>query len=130
MSKINTVLLVDDAPAMRKIGERFLSGLGLTVFTASDGFEALSVIRREKPDAYFIDVDMPNLDGLKLVSILRENKEFGNRPIAMLTGASTAFDRQKGLLVGSDLYLTKPFSGETIRSAIERMNEFAEGINE
>ena len=127
MSKIKKVLLVDDAPAMRKVGAKFLSALGLEVVTAQDGFDALDVIRREEPDACFIDVDMPNLDGLRLVSILRSNREFGNRPIAMLTSATTAFDRQKGLLVGADLYLTKPFSGETISKAFSTMSEIAEG---
>jgi CheY-like chemotaxis protein len=127
MPKIQTVLMVDDAPAMRKLGAKFLAGLDLNVTTAEDGFDALNQIRKEAPDAFFIDVDMPNLDGLKLVSILRASKEFSQCPIAMLTSASTAFDRQKGLLVGASLYLTKPFSVETISKAIERMHEMAEG---
>jgi CheY-like chemotaxis protein len=127
MHKIETVLLVDDAPVMRRVGEKFLTGLGLNVVKAADGYEALSVIRREKPDACFIDVDMPNLTGLQLVSILRANSDYRTCPIAMLTSASTAFDRQKGLLVGADLYLTKPFSPDTIAAAVAAMQELFEG---
>ncbi len=126
MANIQTVLLVDDAIAMRKIGAKSLEQHGISVLTAADGYEALTVLKKEKPDAIFIDVEMPNLDGLKLTAILRESKLYSRAPIALLTSASTAFDRQKGLLAGADFYLTKPFSAETISNALNSMQRLLE----
>lgn len=126
MANIQTVLLVDDAIAMRKIGAKSLEQHGISVLTAADGYEALTVLKKEKPDAIFIDVEMPNLDGLKLTAILRESKLYSRAPIALLTSASTAFDRQKGLLAGADFYLTKPFSADTISNALSSMQRLLE----
>lgn len=121
MSKINRVCLVDDATGMQRLGTAFLKGMGIEVFVARDGYEALRVIHEEEPDACFIDIEMPNLNGLQLVSIMRGNQRFEDMPIAVLSGASSPFDRQKGLLAGANLYLTKPFTKDTIAKAISEM---------
>jgi DNA-binding response OmpR family regulator len=125
MPKINTVCLVDDANGMRKLGSAILSSLGIDAIIAKDGYQALRVLHLSPPDACFIDIEMPGLDGLKLVSILRANKRFETMPIAMLSGASSPFDRQKGLLAGADIYLTKPFTKDTLVKALEQMEALA-----
>ncbi len=121
MSKIKRVCLVDDATGMQRLGSAFLKGMGIEVVVARDGYEALRVIHEEEPDACFIDIEMPNLNGLQVVSIMRGNNRFTDIPIAVLSGASSPFDRQKGLLAGANLYLTKPFTKDTIAKAIADM---------
>jgi DNA-binding response OmpR family regulator len=119
MSNIRSVCIVDDSAGMRGFGKTILSKIGIEVFTAVDGYDALDVIRANSPDACFIDIEMPNLDGLKLVSILRAWEDWDKKPIAMLSSASSPFDLEKGLLYGVDIYLTKPFTPETIKKALE-----------
>ncbi|HBO7964450.1 TPA: response regulator [Pseudomonas aeruginosa] len=118
MSNIRSVCIVDDSPGMRKMGAGFLQKADIEIHLAKDGYEALRVIREARPDACFIDIEMPNLDGLKLASILRASTQFKHLPIAMLSSASSPFDIQKGLLAGADLYLTKPFTGDKIAKAL------------
>ncbi|WGK63384.1 response regulator (plasmid) [Halopseudomonas sp. SMJS2] len=125
MPKITTVCMVDDANGMRKLGSALLASMGIDVVLAKDGYQALRMLQLAPPDACFIDIEMPGLDGLKLVSILRSNKRFERMPIAMLSGASSPFDRQKGLLAGADIYLSKPFTKDTLVKAIEQMEAIA-----
>tara|TARA_Y100000815_G_C12906700_1_gene336242 strand:+ start:161 stop:523 length:363 start_codon:yes stop_codon:yes gene_type:complete len=117
--------MVDDAIGMRKLGSALLTSMGVDVVLAEDGYQALRVLQLTPPDACFIDIEMPELDGLKLVSILRANKLFERMPIAMLSGASSPFDKQKGLLAGADIYLTKPFTKDTLVKALEQMEAIA-----
>lgn len=120
--RLNKICFVDDSQSMLALANRVVSQLlGKELVTAPNGFEALSVIDAHAPDACFIDVEMPELDGLQLVSIIRANSKFDKMPIAMLSSAASLFDKQKGLLVGADLYLTKPFSKDTIEAAIMEM---------
>ncbi|HBO6305821.1 response regulator [Pseudomonas sp. NY15437] len=121
MTNIRSVCIVDDSPGMRKMGASFLQKSDIEVHLAKDGYEALHVIREARPDACFIDIEMPNLDGLKLVSILRASPQFKSMPIAVLSSASSPFDVQKGLLAGADRYLTKPFTGDKIAQALADM---------
>jgi CheY-like chemotaxis protein len=121
MPKITNVCVVDDANAMQKLGTKLLQSLGRQVCTARNGFEAMQVIQAESPDACFIDIEMPELNGLQLVSILRKSKQYSTLPIAVLSGNSSPFDRQKGLLAGADLYLTKPFTKETLIKALTHL---------
>lgn len=125
MPKISKVCMVDDANGMRKLGSALLASMGIDVVLAENGYQALRVLQLTPPDACFIDIEMPELDGLKLVSILRSNKLFERMPIAMLSGASSPFDRQKGFLAGADIYLTKPFTKDTLVKALEQMEAIA-----
>lgn len=123
--KLKRILLVDDAIGMRRLANRVIDQqLGKELLIATNGFEALEVILTEEPDACFIDVEMPELNGLQLVSIIRANKKFDEMPIAMLSSASSIFDREKGLMAGANLYLTKPFSKSDIEKALEVMEDF------
>lgn len=99
----------------------FVQQLGKELVTASNGFQALEVIVSQEPDACFIDIEMPELNGLQLVSIIRANPKYEKMPIAVLSSASSIFDRQKGLIAGADLYLTKPFSKDSIEQALAKM---------
>jgi CheY-like chemotaxis protein len=126
MPKIKTVCVVDDANAMQKLGTKLLQGLGMDVCSARNGYEALQVIQANSPDACFVDIEMPEMNGLQLVSILRNSKQYATLPIAVLSGNSSPFDRQKGLLAGADLYLTKPFTKEMLSQALAHMEKLYE----
>lgn len=125
--KINRICLVDDARAMQTLGNRVLvQQLGKELLIARNGYEALAVIRDEKPDAIFVDVEMPELNGLQLVSILRAHPDYEQLPIAMLSSAAGIFDKEKGRIAVADLYLTKPFSKDSIEQALQEMESLYE----
>ncbi|MBM5458934.1 response regulator [Pseudomonas sp. P66] len=126
MSKIRSVCIVDDASGMRKLGVALLEKLGYDVHVAENGYTALQVIRDQRPDACFIDREMPELDGLRLIELLRGWREWGGKPIAMLSSASSVFDQQTGLISGADLYLTKPFTRAKLQDALLEMDELLE----
>ncbi len=123
MGSLKTICIVDDGVAMRKSGEALIKGSGLEVVTASDGYEGMQVILQEMPDACLIDIEMPDLNGLQLTTILKSNPATCAIPIAILSSHSSEFDKQRGLLAGADFYLTKPFSKDTINSAISQFRE-------
>lgn len=123
MGSLKTICIVDDSVAMRKSGEALIKGSGLEVVTASDGYEGMQVILQEMPDACLIDIEMPDLNGLQLTTILKTNPATCAIPIAILSSHSSEFDKQRGLLAGADFYLTKPFSKDTINSAISQFRE-------
>lgn len=107
---------------MQKLANRVLvQQLGKELIESSNGFQALDLINSFMPDACFIDVEMPELNGLQLVSIIRANPKFEKMPIAMLSSAASIFDQQKGLIAGADLYITKPFSKDSIEQALQKM---------
>ena len=125
--RLQRICLVDDARAMQTLANRVLvQQLGKELVVASNGFEALDVINTTEPDACFIDVDMPERNGLQLVSIIRANPKFEKMPIAMLSSAASIFDHQKGLIAGADRYLTKPFSKDSIEAALKEMEAMYE----
>ncbi|MPQ69269.1 response regulator [Pseudomonas sp. MWU12-2323] len=120
--RLQRICIVDDSGAMQSLANRvFAQQLGKELVVATNGFHALEVILEQEPDACFIDVEMPELNGLQLVSILRANPKFEQMPIAMLSSAASIFDREKGLIAGADLYLTKPFSKDSIEQALREM---------
>lgn len=122
--QIKRILFVDDARAVQTLANRVLvQQLGKELASASNGYEALEAIKHSMPDAMFIDVEMPELNGLQLVSILRANPLFERTPIAMLSSAGSIFDREKGLIAGANLYLTKPFSRDSIEQALLEMED-------
>jgi len=120
--KLSRICVVDDAKAMQTLANRVLvQQLGKELLVATNGYQALEIIKTEEPDACFIDVEMPELNGLQLVSILRANPKFERLPIAMLSSAASIFDQEKGYIAGANLYLTKPFSKESIEKALLEM---------
>jgi twitching motility two-component system response regulator PilG len=114
------ILFVDDSATIRRSAETMLAGQSHRIITAENGFEALSKIARHEPDLIFVDIMMPRLDGYQTTAIIKSNAEFRDTPVIMLTSKDGLFDKARGRVVGSDLYLTKPFTREELLSAVEQ----------
>jgi len=112
------VLVVDDSKTIRRTAETLLSKEGCQVFTAVDGFDALSKIADHQPDLIFVDIMMPRLDGYQTCSLIKHNKVFKKTPVIMLSSKDGLFDRARGRIVGSEQYLTKPFTKDELLGAI------------
>jgi twitching motility two-component system response regulator PilG len=112
------VMVIDDSRTIRKSAETMLSREGCEVITADDGFEALSLIHKHQPDLVFVDIMMPRLDGYQTCAIIKNNHQFRDTPVIMLTSKDGLFDKARGRIVGSDHYLTKPFTKDELLSAV------------
>lgn len=113
------VMVIDDSKTIRRTAETLLSKAGFEVITACDGFEALAKVVDYQPDIIFMDIMMPRLDGYQTCALIKNNQAFSHIPIVMLSSKDGLFDRARGRIVGSDHYLTKPFTREELLSAIE-----------
>jgi twitching motility two-component system response regulator PilG len=112
------VMVIDDSKTIRKSAETLLKKAGCEVVTAVDGFEALAKITVHKPDIIFVDIMMPRLDGYQTCALIKNNQNFKATPVIMLSSKDSIFDRARGRIVGSEKYLTKPFSREDLIGAI------------
>ena len=112
------ILVIDDSKTIRRTAETLLSKEGCTVYTAVDGFDALSKIADHHPDVIFVDIMMPRLDGYQTCSLIKHNKTFRGIPVIMLSSKDGLFDRARGRIVGSEQYLTKPFTKDELLGAI------------
>jgi twitching motility two-component system response regulator PilG len=113
------VMVIDDSNTIRRSAEIFLKNSGCTVILAEDGFDALAKIANEHPDVIFVDIMMPRLDGYQTCSLIKRNARYKNTPVIMLSSKDGLFDRARGRMVGSDQYLTKPFTQETLVDAVQ-----------
>jgi len=114
------VMVIDDSKTIRRTAETLLKKVGCDVFTATDGFEALSKIADNEPDIIFVDIMMPRLDGYQTTALIKNNKVFQKTPVIMLSSKDGLFDRARGRIVGSEEYLTKPFTKEELLGAIKK----------
>jgi twitching motility two-component system response regulator PilG len=112
------VMVIDDSKTIRRSAETLLTKAGCEVITAIDGFEALAKITVHKPDIIFVDIMMPRLDGYQTCALIKNNQSFKATPVIMLSSKDSIFDRARGRIVGSEKYLTKPFSREDLINAI------------
>lgn len=112
------VMIIDDSKTIRRTAETLLKKAGCEVITATDGFEALSKITDQNPDVIFIDIMMPRLDGYQTCALIKNNHIYKNTPVILLTSKDGLFDRARGRIVGSDQYLTKPFTKDELLGAI------------
>ncbi len=112
-------MVIDDSKTIRRTAETLLKKEGCDVITATDGFEALSKITDHRPDIIFIDIMMPRLDGYQTCALIKRNKSYKDTPVILLTSKDGLFDRARGRIVGSDQYLTKPFTREELLGAIK-----------
>jgi len=112
------ILVVDDSRTIRRTAETLLAKEGCEVYTAVDGFDALAKIADHHPDIIFVDIMMPRLDGYQTCSLIKHNKTFKETPVIMLSSKDGLFDRARGRLVGSEQYLTKPFTKDELLGAI------------
>jgi len=113
------VMVIDDSKTIRRTAETLLSKVGCVVITAIDGFDALAKIADSRPDIIFVDIMMPRLDGYETCALIKNNSHFSSTPVIMLSSKDGLFDKAKGRIVGSDQYLTKPFSKDELLGAIE-----------
>ncbi len=113
-------MVIDDSKTIRRTAENLLKKAGCEVVTATDGFEALSLVADHHPDLIFVDIMMPRLDGYQTCALIKNNKAYSDTPVVMLSSKDGLFDRAKGRLAGSDQYLTKPFSRDELLDAIRR----------
>ena len=113
------VMVIDDSNTIRRSAEIFLVQAGCQVVLAEDGFDALAKIADHQPKVIFCDIMMPRLDGYQTCSLIKKNARFKATPVIMLSSKDGLFDRARGRIVGSEHYLTKPFTREELLSAIE-----------
>ena len=116
--KAAKVMVIDDSQTIRRTAETLLVKEGYTVITAADGFEALSKIADQNPDLIFIDIMMPRLDGYQACALIKGNARYASTPVIMLSSKDGLFDRARGRIVGSDEYLTKPFTKDELIGAV------------
>ena len=114
------IMVIDDSQTIRRTAETLLTKEGFTVVTAQDGFEALSKIADHHPDLIFIDIMMPRLDGYQTCALIKNNQTFKSVPVIMLSSKDGLFDKARGRIVGSEQYLTKPFTREELLGAIRK----------
>ena len=115
------VLVIDDSKTIRRSAENLLSKEGCEVITATDGFDALAKIADSRPEIIFVDIMMPRLDGYQTCALIKNNSEFKTTPVVMLSSKDGLFDKAKGRIVGSDRYITKPFTKEELLGTIRTL---------
>lgn len=108
------VMVIDDSNTIRKTAEIFLLQAGAQVVLAEDGFDALAKINDHLPNVVFCDILMPRLDGYQTCALIKKNAKFAATPVIMLSSKDGLFDRARGRMVGSDEYLTKPFTKDSL----------------
>lgn len=114
------VMVIDDSKTIRRTAEILLKKAGCDVITATDGFEALALIADRHPDVIFVDIMMPRLDGYQTCALIKHSEQFKDTPVIMLSSKDGLFDRARGRIVGSEQYLTKPFTKDELLGAIKR----------
>ena len=114
------VMVIDDSKTIRRTAEMLLKKEGCDVVTAVDGFEALSKISDHQPQIIFVDIMMPRLDGYQTCALIKNNQTYRSTPVVMLSSKDGLFDKARGRIVGSEEYLTKPFTREELLGAIRR----------
>ncbi|WP_414704392.1 twitching motility response regulator PilG [Pseudomonas sp. UBA4194] len=112
------IMVIDDSKTIRRTAQMLLDTLGCEVITAVDGFDALAKIADNRPDIIFVDIMMPRLDGYQTCALVKNHSAFKATPVVMLSSRDGLFDKAKGRIVGSDQFLTKPFSKEELLAAI------------
>ncbi len=112
------VMVIDDSNTIRRSAEIFLTQAGCQVLLAEDGFDALAKITDHLPDVIFVDIMMPRLDGYQTCALIKKNPRLSSTPVIMLSSRDGLFDRAHGRMVGSDEYLTKPFTKDSLLKTV------------
>ena len=113
-------MVIDDSKTIRRSAVNLLNQEGWEVVTAVDGFDALAKVVEHKPDIVFVDIMMPRLDGYQTCALIKNNAQFARTPVIMLSSKDSIFDKAKGRVVGSEHYLTKPFTRDDLYGTIKR----------
>ena len=117
--------MIDDSNTIRRSAEIFLKQGGYEVVLAEDGFDALSKVNDHDPDVIFCDILMPRLDGYQTCAIIKRNPRFTATPVIMLSSKDGLFDKARGRMVGSQDYLTKPFTKDQLLQAVAQYSSLA-----
>jgi twitching motility two-component system response regulator PilG len=123
MSAAVKVLVIDDSNTIRRSAEIFLKQGGHEVMLAEDGFDALAKVNDFLPNLIFCDILMPRLDGYQTCAIIKRNASFAATPIIMLSSKDGVFDKARGRMVGSEEYLTKPFTKDQLLQAVQQFGK-------
>lgn len=119
--KVFTILIVDDSTAMRSLLVSTLEILGqVAIVQAPNGFEALRMLPREQIDLVLTDINMPDINGLELLSFIRNNPVYKNVPVVVISTEGSRKDIEKGLALGANEYLVKPFNPEQLLDIVKR----------
>ena len=121
------VLVIDDSNTIRRSAEIFLKQGGHEVTLAEDGFDALSKVSDSLPDLIFCDILMPRLDGYQTCAIIKRNEKFADTPVVMLSSKDGVFDKARGRMVGSQDYLTKPFTKDQLLQTVAQYGAVVQG---
>jgi len=121
------VLVIDDSNTIRRSAEIFLKLGGHEVLLAEDGFDALSKVNDYEPDLIFCDILMPRLDGYQTCAIIKRNAKYSDVPIVMLSSKDGVFDKARGRMVGSQDYLTKPFTKDQLLQTVQALGCVKQG---
>jgi len=113
------VMVIDDSNTIRRSAEIFLAQSKCETILAVDGFDAMAKIIDTRPDIIFVDIMMPRLDGYQTCTLIKRNSHFRATPVIMLSSKDGLFDQARGRMVGSDEYLTKPFTKESLLNAVK-----------
>jgi two-component system chemotaxis response regulator CheY len=117
---LKKILIAEDSPTMRALIVSTIDALGdYETFEAANGFEALRLLPREKVDLIITDINMPDINGLELVSFIRNNENYKKTPLFIISTEGSERDREKGLALGADAYLVKPFTPDELQSLIQ-----------
>lgn len=117
---VTTVLLVDDSKTIRRSASSYLSAAGYSVVTAVDGFEALAKVVEHRPSLVFVDILMPRLDGYQTCALIKNNADYRDIPVIILSSKDGLFDKARARMVGSDAHLSKPFTATSLIEAVEQ----------
>ena len=115
------VLIIDDSKTIRRTAENLLQKEGFIVESANDGFEALPKIVQFRPDLILVDIMMPRLDGYQTCALIKNNPQYNQIPVLMLSSKDGLFDKARGRIVGADRYVTKPFTRDEIVQTIKEL---------
>ena len=121
------VLVIDDSNTIRRSAEIFLKQGGHEVLLAEDGFDALAKVNDVQPDLIFCDILMPRLDGYQTCAIIKRNEKYSSIPVVMLSSKDGVFDKARGRMVGSQDYLTNPFTKDQLLQAVQQFGYANQG---
>ena len=115
------ILIAEDSPTMRSLIVSTIAAMGeFETVEAANGFEALRILPREKVDLIITDINMPDINGLELVSFIRNNENYRTTPLVIISTEGSERDREKGLALGANAYLVKPFVPHQLQELVRK----------
>jgi len=118
---LKKILIAEDSPTMRSLIVSTIAAMGeFETVEAANGFEALRILPREKVDLIITDINMPDINGLELVSFIRNNENYRTTPLIIISTEGSERDREKGIALGANAYLVKPFVPQQLQELVRK----------